>query len=141
MVLHEDSARPAVFLAGGIGITPFLSMVRHAARRRLPHRILLFYSNRRPEEVAFLEELHDLEQTNLNYRLIATMAEAEKSSRSWQRETGFIRRDMLERYFSDLLSSVYYFADPSAMTMAMQFILAGFGVNGNDMRSEEFDGY
>ena len=42
MVLHDDAARPAVFLAGGIGITPFLAMARHAAHARLPHRIHLF---------------------------------------------------------------------------------------------------
>jgi len=44
--LHSDSSRPAVFLAGGIGITPFRSMILHASRSRLPHRLLLFYSNR-----------------------------------------------------------------------------------------------
>src|SRR3954471_17859544 len=57
MTLHEDAARPAVFLAGGIGITPFLSMVRDARARRLSHRIVLFYSNRRPQDAAFLGEL------------------------------------------------------------------------------------
>src|SRR5881392_451157 len=48
MVLHEDESRPAVFLAGGIGITPFLAMARDAGARLLRHKITLFYSNRRP---------------------------------------------------------------------------------------------
>src|SRR5262245_13357520 len=48
--LHTKAARPAVFLAGGIGITPFRSMIVHAAKERLPHQIVLFYSNRRPED-------------------------------------------------------------------------------------------
>src|SRR5262249_39268098 len=73
LVLHEEVERPAVFLAGGIGITPFLSMARHAAKNALPHRIVLFYSNRRPEDAAFLEELRALEKINANYRLVATM--------------------------------------------------------------------
>jgi ferredoxin-NADP reductase len=141
MVLHEDTARPAAFLAGGIGITPFLSMARHAAKHRLPHRIHLFYSNRRPEDAAFLDELRGLEKANPNYRLIATMAEAEKSARPWSGETGFIRRELLERHLPDLLSPVYYFAGPPAMTMAMQSMLSGFGVAEDDMRSEEFYGY
>jgi ferredoxin-NADP reductase len=141
MVLHEDAARPAAFLAGGIGITPFLSMARHSAKRGLAHRIYLFYSNRRPEDAAFLDELRGLEKANPNYRLIATMAEPEKSSRPWSGETGFIRREMLERHLPDLLSPVYYFAGPPAMTMAMQSMLSGFGVAENDMRSEEFYGY
>lgn len=141
MVLHENAARPAVFLAGGIGVTPFVSMARHAAKERLAHRISLFYSNRRPEDAAFLDELRAIEQSNRNYRLIATMTEAQKSSRPWNGETGFIRRDMLERCLAGLQEPVYYFAGPPGMTMAMQSMLQGMGVNENDMRSEEFYGY
>lgn len=50
LTLHNDPSRPAVLLAGGIGITPFRSIVRRAAHEKLPHRIFLFYSNRRPED-------------------------------------------------------------------------------------------
>lgn len=141
MVLHEDAARPAVFLAGGIGVTPFLCMARHAAASRLPHRIVLFYSNRRPEDAAFLEELRTLERGNPNYRLVPTMSEAEKSSQPWKGETGFIRPDMLKRYLDDLKTPIYYSAGPHAMTMSMEVMLADLGVNEDDMRSEEFYGY
>src|SRR5215470_6838548 len=55
--LHKNTAKPAVFLAGGIGITPFFSILRHAAHKRLPHQLYLFYSNRRPEDAPFLPEL------------------------------------------------------------------------------------
>jgi len=141
MVLHDDASRPAVFLAGGIGITPFLSMARHAARERLPHHLTLFYSNRRPEDAAFLPELQKLERLNPNYRLVATMAEAEKSAHPWSGETGFIRREMLERHLPDISKPVYYFAGPPAMTMAMSGMLTGMGVAEDSMRYEEFYGY
>jgi ferredoxin-NADP reductase len=141
MVLHDDPARAAVFLAGGIGITPFLSMARHASRERLPHRIYLFYSNRRPGDAAFLAELQEMERRNPNYHLIATMAEAEKSAQAWSGETGFIRRDMLERHLPDAANPVYYFAGPPAMTMAMQEMLQGMGIREDAMRYEEFYGY
>ena len=141
LVLHDDAARPAVFLAGGIGITPFLSMARHAANERLPHHIYLFYSNRRPEDSAFLAELQQMERSNPNYRLIATMAEPQKSAHPWSGETGFIRRELLERHLPDLMSPIYYFAGPPAMTMAMQQLLEAVGVGEQAMRSEEFYGY
>lgn len=141
MVLHDDSRHPAVFLAGGIGITPFLAMVRHAAKARLPHRLYLFYSNRRPEDAAFLSELQGMEQLNPNYRLIATMAEPEKSAQRWPGEAGFIRRDMLERHLNDIASPVYYFAGPPAMTTAMRQMLEGMGIGEHAMRYEEFYGY
>jgi ferredoxin-NADP reductase len=141
MILHDDTARPAVFLAGGIGITPFLSMARHAAHERLPHRVVLFYSNRRPEDAAFLAELQNLEQLNPNYRLVATMAEAEKSARPWSGETGFIRRELLEQHLQGVAKPVWYFAGPPAMTMAMQQMLEGMGVGEDSIRYEEFYGY
>src|SRR5262249_20887793 len=132
MVLHEDANRPAAFLAGGIGITPFLSMARHAARRRLAHRIYLFYSNRRPEDAAFLDELRPWEALNQNYRLIPTMAEPEKSAKPWKGETGFIRPEMLERHLPDPRLPVYYFAGPPAMATAMQSMLADLGIKEKD---------
>ena len=141
MVLHDDPARPAVFLAGGIGVTPFLAMTRHAAKERLPHRLYLFYSNRRPEDAAFLPELQKMEQANPNYRLVATMAEAGKSAQRWSGETGFIRRDMLERRLPDLKSPIYYYAGPPQMTMAMRQMLEEIGIGEQDMRYEEFYGY
>lgn len=141
MVLHDDPERPAVFLAGGIGVTPFLAMARHAANERLPHRLYFFYSNRRPEDAAFLPELQKLEQLNPHYRLFATMTEPEKSAQSWSGETGFIRREMLERHLADTRSPIYYFAGPPSMTLAMQQLLQGMGIGEESMRYEEFYGY
>jgi ferredoxin-NADP reductase len=135
MVLHEDAARLAVFLAGGIGITPFLAMARDAAHRRLPHRIVLFYGNRRPQDAAFLDELSGL--GSARFKLVAAMSEA----KDWRGEKGFIDRAMLARHLPDLKGPVYYFAGPPAMAMAMQQMLSGTGVPEDDMRSEEFYGY
>src|SRR5665213_3603799 len=70
LILQNDSARAAVFLAGGIGITPFRSIVHWAAKEKLPNRIVLFYSNRRPEDAPFLAELQSLERDNPKYKLI-----------------------------------------------------------------------
>lgn len=141
MVLHDDVTRAAVFLAGGIGITPFLSIARHAATERLRHSLYLFYANRRPEDAAFLAELQRLEQLNPNYRLIAIMAEPEKSAQVWSGETGFIRRALLERHLADVTSPVYYFAGPPPMTTAVRTMLEEIGIGEQAMRYEEFYGY
>jgi ferredoxin-NADP reductase len=135
MVMHEDESRPAVFLAGGIGITPFLAMARDAAARLLRHQIVLFYSNRRPKDAAFLDELKRMQ--NRNFRLVATMTEAP----DWTGEKRFISRELLAEHLPDLRAPVYYFAGPPAMTMAMQKMLTDIGVTEEDMRSEEFYGY
>ena len=135
MVLHEDASRPAVFLAGGIGITPFLAMARDAAKRQLPHDIVLFYSNRRPQDAAFLAELERLQRRN--FQLISTMTAAP----DWRGERRLISRELLAEHLSDLRAPIYYFAGPPGMTMAMQGMLGELGVAEEDMRSEEFYGY
>ncbi len=134
-------ARPAVFIAGGIGITPFMSMLRQAARDRSAQPLLLLYSNRRPEDVAFLGELQGLERQNRNFRLVATMTEMDKSARKWDGETGFVNADLIERFAGGLAAPLYYVVGPPAMVVAMQETLRGAGAAEDDIRGEEFYGY
>src|SRR6185437_4963207 len=112
LTLHNNAKRTAVLLAGGIGITPFRSIVFRAAKEKLAHRIFLFYSNRRPEDAPFLEELEELGEENPNYTLIASMTEMGRSHQPWQGETGLINNEMLARYVKDAVSPIYYIAGP-----------------------------
>ena len=139
--LHKDLARPAIFLAGGIGITPFLSMVQQADRDRLSQKLYLFYSNRRPEDAAFLDTLRALETTNRNFHLICTMTEMSKSKQEWKGETALIDKEMLYRHLAILQGPIYYIAGPPTMVTAMRQALVRAGVDENDIQTDEFVGY
>ena len=141
LTLHNDAARTAVFLCGGIGITPFRSIAFAAAQKHLPHQIFLFYSNRRPEDAAFLAELQTLERGNPNYKLIASMTGMEKSHRPWHGETGMINKEMLARYLKDATSPIYYIAGPPGMVKGLHMMIDESGVDERDIRTEEFSGY
>jgi ferredoxin-NADP reductase len=141
LTLHEDRARAAVFIAGGIGITPFMSILRQAAQDRLPQRLLLIYSNRRPEDAAFLAELQQWERRNASFRLVATMTEMAKSALPWDGETGLVDADLVRRCTRDLPEPIYYVVGPPGMVEAMQGVLQGADVGKEDIRSEEFHGY
>src|SRR5438445_6580240 len=93
--LHKNSAKPGVFVAGGIGITPFSSIVRQADHDRAPHKLYLFYSNRRPEDAPCLEGLQRLEESNPNFQLICTMTKMLMSQKAWKGETSLISKEML----------------------------------------------
>jgi ferredoxin-NADP reductase len=141
LTLHNDVKRTAVFLAGGIGITPFRSIVFRAAKEKLPHRIFLFHSNRRPEDAPFLDEMQALETENPNYKLVASMTEMAKSHQSWDGEIGLIDREMLLRYLKDAVSPIYYIAGPPEMVKALRTMIHGAGVDDDNIRAEEFAGY
>ncbi|MHB8539514.1 MAG: FAD-dependent oxidoreductase [Candidatus Acidiferrales bacterium] len=139
--LHTRATRPGVFLAGGIGITPFRSIVLDAAKNKLPHKLWLFYSNHRPEDAPFLEELERAEKENPNFKMIATMTEMEKSSRTWRGKTGVVDKAMLSEAIGDLSAPIYYIAGPGGMLNAMRKMLLDAGVSEDDIRAEEFAGY
>jgi ferredoxin-NADP reductase len=148
LILHNNVARPAVLLAGGIGITPFRSIVTWAAKEKLKHRIFLFFANRRPEDAAFLDELQSLEHENPNYKCIPTMSEMENSKRPWHGEVGLIRHDLISKYLKAVASPamytagpIYYIAGPPGMVGELRSMLTNSGVDDDDIRSEEFTGY
>src|SRR4029079_4099397 len=127
--LHNNPRLPAVFLTGGIGVTPVRSIVLQAAHDNLPHKIFLFDSNRKPEDAAFLNALMGAEVKNPNYTFIGTMTEMEKSGTKWSGETVYITKTMLEKYVGDLTLPIYYLAGPASMVTAMRKTLNEAGVD------------
>jgi ferredoxin-NADP reductase len=140
-VLPRKAEKPVVLLAGGIGITPFLSMIRQATHDKTPHQIYLFYSNNRPEDAPFLDLLSEAARQNPNFHLIATMTEMSKSRHEWKGETGLINKEMLTKHLTRIEGPLYLLAGPPAMVAAMREMLIDAGVDEDDIRTEEFAGY
>jgi ferredoxin-NADP reductase len=141
LTLHEDPTVPAVFLTGGIGVTPFRSIVLQWAHDRLQHSLFLFYSNRRPEDSAFLDEMAEVAGQQPNFTFVPTMTEMEKSGMPWSGARGFIDEAMLRRSLPDLNRPIYYISGPPKMVEAMQKLLKDTGVDEKKVRTETFDGY
>lgn len=140
-LMHKNPAKAGVCLAGGIGITPFRSMLRQAFKEGFVHPIYLFYSNRRPEDAPFLEELRSLKERNPRFSFIPTMTEMDRSTRKWDGERKLIDRDMLVQHFCSLNGPIFYIAGPPAMVAAMREMLKRNDVSEDDIRTEEFGGY
>ena len=148
LTLHNNVACPAVLLAGDIGITPFRSIVLAAAKERLKRRIFLFYSNHRPEDAAFLDELNSLERDNPNYKCIPTMSEMKRSRYPWKGEAGPISYELISKYVkakgspADYTAGpIYYIAGPPGMVGDVRTMLTNSGVDDDYIRAEEFIGY
>jgi ferredoxin-NADP reductase len=139
--LHKNIAKPAVFLTGGIGITPFLSILRQVAREEPAYQVSLFYSNRRPEDAAFMDTLRELATHWPGLHFIPTITSLAKSPWQWRGEIGHINRDMLQNHLPYLQGPIYYIAGPPGMVSALREMLPAAGVNEDDIRSEEFGGY
>lgn len=141
LVLHDDVNIPAVFLAGGIGVTPFRSMILDATNRRLQHPLFLFYSNRKPEDAAYLDELRELEQKNPRFKLITVFTGNDDSPLDGVTERSHITVDMVAKYVGDLAVPIFYVSGPPKMVSAMEVLLARADVSYKNMRIEKFTGY
>jgi ferredoxin-NADP reductase len=137
-VLPENTSRPLVFVAGGIGITVFRSMLRYIREERLPYRVTLVYSNRDRESTPFLDELRELEQELPNLRLVLTMTQ----DPGWEGETRKIDSQFFADYLGeDLNEYTFLVAGPPAMTGGMQEALASAGVREENVIAERYSGY
>lgn len=141
LTLHNNAARTAVFLAGGIGVTPVRSILLHAAHQNLPHQIVFFFSNKNPESTPFLGEMATLQKSNKNYTFVPTMTEELTPERLWSGETGHINQEMLARHLGSAQSPIYYIVGPSKMVRGLHKMLNEAGIDDDDIRTEGFSGY
>lgn len=137
--LHKTETTPAVFLIGGIGITPVRSMVAQATHDRTAHQLTLLHANRTLEDAPCQDEFDRLAQENPNFTFVPVLTAAVPAG--WHGEHGRIDEAMLKRHISDLYAPIYYLAGPEGMVKAMRQLLVGVGVNEDNIKTEEFTGY
>jgi ferredoxin-NADP reductase len=137
-VLPEETSRPLVFVAGGIGITVFRSMLLYIREKRFPYRVTLIYSNRDPESAAFLDEMQALEGELPDFRLIVTMTDDPNWEGDRRRLDAAFFKEQLE---GDLNQYTFMIAGPPEMAEAMQTELAAAGVDEANVAADRFSGY
>ena len=137
--LHHDVVRPAVFLAGGMGIAPIRSILHWATRERLGHRLYLFYSNRQIADTAFIKEFETMTAQNPNFTFIPTVTRHTNTAGLY--EKGRINRQMLKRYLVWPKGPIYYLAGPPGMVAAMSELLISLGVSEDDLKTEHCGEY
>jgi len=137
-VLPEDTTPHYVFVAGGIGITVFRSMLRYIADTAEPYRVTLVYSNRDRAGTAFLDELSELEQRIPGLRVVLTMTEDE----GWEGESRFVGPELLSDHLEgELTDHTYLVAGPPPMVEAVVGQLSEAGVHEEQVLPDRFSGY
>lgn len=135
-----DETRPAVFIAGGIGITPLKGMLQYATDKRLPLDLRLVYSNRSPDEIAYRQELEALVQANPSARVVHTLTRADGAS-GWNGLTGRVDSAMIQRVAAGLPDPGYYVCGRPEMVEDVVHLLRGLGVARGRILYEQFWGY
>ncbi len=131
-VFHK---KHSVFLAGGSGITPFMSMLREILEAHLDRQVTMLYGCRSAEAALFHEELEGYAKAfpNFSYHLVVSDA-----VQGWAGETGFIDGKLISKLISDLNGATYYICGPQIMNDFCKKELEALGIPEKRIRREMF---
>ena len=163
-VLHDDYSKHAIFLSGGIGVTPFRSMIKYATDKQLPIKITMFDSNRNQRNILYKDEFDKWAAQNQNLKIVYTITEEEKGREqeqhrmadtastsatetkgNWNGERGRIDRTMIERHLSkeEISNAIFYICGPTGMINALEedLLQKQLQIPEGRIKVEEFTGY
>ena len=129
--LHKNTAIPAVFVIGGIGITPVRSMLTQALHDHTGHDLTLIYANRTQADAAYGAELTDLARTHPNFHYFPIYTDI----------SGRVDANTLRAHIPNFATPRFYLAGPEGMVRAMRALLIELNVDEDSIRTEEFEGY
>jgi len=136
LTLHKNSSMPAIFISGGIGITPVRSIVEDVVNKKLHHEIKLFYSNKKETQAAFMNDFMkwSIEIKNLDFIPIID----DRENKNWKHEFGPIDKAMLYKYLENFKNKMYYITGPSRMVDSVKDLLLNLDVNKENIITEKF---
>jgi len=126
---------PLVFIAGGIGVAPFRSMLLESQAQNWPRLITFFYANKNKSDAVFLNQL--LSWENKNFKIVPIMTR----DSTWPGETGHLQESTIKKYVSRPHDSIYYIVGLPKMVGEVQSVLKNMGISSERIKTELFTGY
>lgn len=139
-VLPPDDHQPLVFIAGGVGIVPFRSMIKYLMDKKLQRPITLFYSNNQKGEITF-QDLFDQAQKEFGLKTVYTLTDKEHLPSDWKGKVGYIDAEMIKTEVPNHQSALYYISGPDPMVRAMEKTLRSLSIPRRQIKTDYFPGY
>ncbi len=135
--LPDSADKPVVLIALGIGITPYISMLRWAFEENKGYKFTLIYSDDQTRSMAFLDELRQMEKDHPNFKLIITVTKEE----NWQGEKRHVDGQFLKDYLADTTNNLYYVSGPPRAVTAVADSLKSAAIAEENIKTDNFSGY
>ncbi|UCG39662.1 MAG: hypothetical protein JSV00_05440 [bacterium] len=137
-LVYTGGRERVTFIAGGIGITPIRSILKHALDEGVPGEKYFLYGNRNLEEIAFADELRSWEGEDPDLKVFHVLLEPPEG---WEGFTGFIKRDIIREAVPDLPGQTFFVSGPPPMVGSVMKCLDSLGIDRSRVVKEELKGY
>lgn len=137
--LPKDRSEKLAFFAGGIGITPFRSMIKYCIDTNQKRSIVLLYANKVASEIAYTDVFE--EARKLGIKTVYTLTDTTSVPPHWQGRVGRITKEMIKEEIPDFIERTFYLSGPHAMVTAYEDTLKEIGVPALQIKKDFFPGY
>lgn len=138
-VLPKNKKQKMVFIAGGIGITPFHSMIMHLLNRLERRPIIMFYASRTKEDFAYTKDF-DAAEVELGIKTVYCISNKQSIPPDWKGERGYMNGQMIQKYVPDYAERVFYLSGPHTMVASFEETLKNMGVSARHIKKDFFPG-
>lgn len=139
-VLPKKEKQGLVFIAGGIGVTPFRSMIQYLLDKKQKRDITIFYSNKKISDIAY-KYVFDRAKNELGIKTIYNITDKNEILSDLSMQKGFIDAEMIKKEVPDYLNKIFYISGPHSMVDAFENTLKSMGVSSNNIKIDFFPGF
>lgn len=138
--LPKDKNKKLVFIAGGIGITPYRSMIQYILHKNERRDIILFYAVSDVKEIIY-KNILDSSAKKLGIKIIYVLTNSGKVPSKWKGKTGYITKEMVKKEIPDFSVRTFYLSGPDAMVKGYKKMLSGLGIKNKNIICDYFPGF
>lgn len=138
-VMPEDPTNKLAFVAGGIGVTPFRSMIKYLIDKKQPRDVTLYYANRYENEIAYSQLFEEAE--SIGVKSVYMLSGKDSLPRNWRGEVGYLTEEIIKKHTPDFLDRRWYLSGPSSMVSSYDKLLRSMGMPSNQIIKDYFPGF
>ncbi len=138
--LPKDVHQKLVFLAGGIGVTPFRSMIQQLINTQEQRDVVLLFANQRPSDIVY-QDIFDQASQHNGVRVVHVIADEASLPPMWGGERGYVTAEMIQRQVPDYAERLFYISGPQGMVQAYKKTLRSLGVPNQHIKTDYFPGF
>ena len=138
-IMPRNVSKPLAFIAGGVGIAPFRSMIGDIIEKKKMVNIVLVFANKRKEDIIFQDVLQ--QATQFGVKPVYILTDREKIEPTWKGHVGHVDDKMLQMEIPDYKNRIFYVSGPQLMVQNLEELLLRMGVKRKNLKSDFFPGY